>query len=326
MVGCETVGKKQTIGLVDTGDVHCMMIGAAGVGKTAFWLYPNIEYACASGMSFMSTDTKGDIMRNYGSIASKYYGYNISVIDLRNPMRSHGNNLLHLVNKYMDLYAVHPDTLAYKAKAEKYAKIISKTIILSGMDAGSFGQNAYFYDAAEGVLTATILLVAEFCKPEERHIVSVFKIIQELLAPGNTRQRNQFQSLMEMLPPEHKAKWFAGAALNTSEQSMSSVMSTALSRLNAFLDSELETILCNDTDPESVMTDYKIRWLIKSGRLRSYAVGTREIIVMESFDDENLLTQESREGCNITQGIKLSEQYGELLTKTTQSYTCTRRR
>ena len=248
VVGCETIG-KDTVGLVDTGDVHCMMIGAAGVGKTAFWLYPNIEYACASGMSFMSTDTKGDIMRNYGSIASKYYGYNISVIDLRNPMRSHGNNLLHLVNKYMDLYAQHPETIAYKAKAEKYAKIISKTIILSGMDAGSFGQNAYFYDAAEGVLTASILLVSEFCKPEERHIVSVFKIIQELLAPSNNRQqKNQFNSLMALLPDDHKAKWFAGAALNTSEQSMASVMSTALSRLNAFLDSELETILCNDTE------------------------------------------------------------------------------
>ena len=248
VVGCETIGKN-TVGLIDTGDVHCMMIGAAGVGKTAYWLYPNIEYACASGMSFLSTDTKGDIMRNYGSIASKYYGYHISVIDLRNPMRSHGNNLLHLVNKYMDLYTEHPETIAYKAKAEKYAKIIAKTIILSGMDAGSFGQNAYFYDAAEGVLTASILLVAEFCKPEERHIVSVFKIIQELLAPSNNKQqKNQFHSLMVLLPDDHKAKWFAGAALNTSEQSMSSVMSTALSRLNAFLDSELETILCNDTE------------------------------------------------------------------------------
>lgn len=247
VVGCETKG-KETVGLVDTGDVHCMMIGAAGVGKTAYWLYPNIEYACACGMSWLCTDTKGDILRNYGSIASKYYGYNISVIDLRNPMRSHGNNLLHLVNKYMDLYAEHPDTISYKAKAEKYAKIIAKTIILSGMDAGSFGQNAYFYDAAEGVLTASILLVAEFCKHEERHIVSVFKIIQELLAPGNGKQRNQFQALMELLPADHKAKWFAGAALNTSEQSMASVMSTALSRLNAFLDSELETILCNDTE------------------------------------------------------------------------------
>ena len=246
VVGCLSK-KKTTTALVDTGDVHCMMIGAAGVGKTAYWLYPNIEYACASGMSFLSTDTKGDIMRNYGSIASKYYGYNISVIDLRNPMRSHGNNLLHLVNKYMDLYAKTSE-VQYKAKAEKYAKIIAKTIILSGMEAGSFGQNSYFYDAAEGLITASILLVSEFCKPEERHIVSVFKIIQELLAPGRNRNKNQFQQLMELLPPDHKAKWFAGAALNTAEQSMASVMSTALSRLNAFLDSELETILCNDTE------------------------------------------------------------------------------
>lgn len=246
VVGCESRG-NETLALVDSGDVHCMMIGAAGVGKTAFWLYPNIEYACATGMSFMTTDTKGDIMRNYGSIAEKYYGYRISVIDLRNPMRSHGNNLLHLVNKYMDLYA-GTNEVQYKAKAEKYAKIISKTIILSGMEGGNFGQNAYFYDAAEGLLTASILLVSEFCKPAERHIVSVFKIIQELLAPGKGRNRNQFQQLMEKLPADHKAKWFAGAALNTAEQSMASVMSTALSRLNAFLDSELETILCNDTE------------------------------------------------------------------------------
>ena len=243
VVGCT----GNTTAMVDTGDVHVLMIGAAGVGKTAFWLYPCIEYACASGMSFLSTDTKGDVMRNYGNIA-KGYGYNVSVIDLRNPTRSNGNNLLHLVNKYMDLYQVNPDTLVYKAKAEKYAKIISKTIILSGMDAASFGQNAYFYDAAEGLLTATILLVAEFCKPEERHIVSVFKIIQELLAPSGKKGKNQFQQLMEMLPNDHKAKWFAGAALNTAEQSMASVMSTALSRLNSFLDSELEQLLCFDTE------------------------------------------------------------------------------
>lgn len=148
----------------------------------------------------------------------------------------------------MDLYLAHPDQLVYKAKAEKYAKIISKTIILSGMDAAAFGQNAYFYDAAEGLLTATILLVAEFCEPKKRHIVSVFKIIQELLAPSQKKGKNQFQQLMDMLPDDHKAKWFAGAALNTAEQSMASVMSTALSRLNSFLDSELEQLLCFDTE------------------------------------------------------------------------------
>ena len=80
------------------------------------------------------------------------------------------------------------------------------------------------------------------------NIVSVFKIIQELLAPTNKKGKNQFQLLMDYLPDDHKAKWFAGAALNTAEQSMSSVMSTALSRLNAFLDSELEQLLCFDTE------------------------------------------------------------------------------
>ena len=238
----------ETTALVDTGDVHAVMIGAAGVGKTSYWLYPCLEYALASEMSFLSTDTKGDVVRNYGRIAQECYGYRVGVIDLRNPTRSDGFNLLHLVNKYMDAYREHPDTLLFKAKAERYAKIISKTIITAGMDGQNFGQNQFFFDAAEGILTASILLVAEFCPPGERHIVSVFKIIQELMAPvPGEKGRNQFQDLMALLPPTHKARWFAGAAISTAEQSMASVMSTALSRLNRFLDSEMEQLLCFDT-------------------------------------------------------------------------------
>ena len=238
----------ETTALVDTGDVHALMIGAAGVGKTAYWLYPCLEYALASKMSFLTSDTKGDLLRNYGSIAKNCYGFRVAVIDLRNPTKSDGFNLLHLVNKYMDLFKKHPDTLLYKAKAERYAKITAKTIITSGMENADFGQNQYFFDAAEGILTASILLVAEFCPPPERHIVSVFKIIQELMAPTlGDRKRNQFQDLMDLLPPTHKARWFAGAAISTAEQSMASVMSTALSRLNRFLDSEMEQLLCFDT-------------------------------------------------------------------------------
>ncbi len=237
----------ETTALVDTGDVHALMIGAAGVGKTAYWLYPCLEYALASGMSFLSTDTKGDVVRNYGRIAQECYGYRVGVIDLRNPTRSDGFNLLHLVNKYMDAYREHPDNLLYKAKAERYAKIISKTIITAGMDGQNFGQNQFFYDAAEGLLTATILLVAEFCPPPERHIVSVFKIIQELMAPSQTKGQTQFQALLSLLPETHKAKWFAGAATSTADQAMASVMSTTLARLNAFLDSEMEQLLCFDT-------------------------------------------------------------------------------
>ncbi len=255
-------GKKGKItALVDSDDIHCLMIGAAGVGKTAFFLYPNLEYACACGMSFLALDTKGDLARNYGAIAEKYYGYQVSIIDLRNPTRSDGFNFLTLANAYMDRAVAHPDDLAARAKAEKYAKILSKTIISPDGDSGNYGQNAFFYDSAEGLLTAVILLLAEFLPPREidgqprerRHIVSVFKLVQDLLEPSGAKGKSCFQVLMGRLPPEHKARWFAGAALNTSEQAMASVLSTVLSRLNAFLDTELEQTICFDSpiDAES---------------------------------------------------------------------------
>ncbi len=120
-----TGAKNKVTALADTDDVHCLKIGASGVGKMAFFLYPNLEYACASG-------------ENYG-------------------------------------------------------------------------QNQVFNDAAEGLLSSIILLIAEY------------------------------------LPPDHKARWFAGAAPNPAEQAMASVLSTVLSRLNAFLDSEMEQILCFET-------------------------------------------------------------------------------
>lgn len=257
--------KKRLMALVDSDDIHCLMIGASGVGKTAFFLYPNLEYACASGMSFLALDSKGDLARNYGAVASKYYGYHIAVVDLRNPTRSDGYNLLSLINRYMDQARDDPDALASRARAEKYAKILSKTIINPAGDASNYGQNAFFYDAAEGVLTATILLLSEFLPPTEddpadrRHIVSVFKLVQELLVPVGSGQKakNGFQVLMTMMPEDHKAKWFSGSALTTAEQSMNSVMSTVLSRLNAFLDSELEQVLCFDSaiDAERMATE-----------------------------------------------------------------------
>ena len=257
VVGCRTEGKR-TYALIDEGDVHTLMVGAAGVGKTAFFLYPNIEAACASGMSFLQTDLKGDVVRNYGTIAKKYYGYNVSVIDLRNPTRSDENNMLHLVNKYMDIYKSDKTNLQAKAKAEKYAKITAKTIInIGGGDYSSMGQNAFFYDASEGLLASLILLIAEFGEKNERHIVSVFKMIQDLLTPiaeekkaekkGQAKPKNGFKILMEKLPDEHKAKWLAGSALFAADQAMMSIISTALSRLNSFIDSELEQILCFGT-------------------------------------------------------------------------------
>ena len=119
---------------------------------------------------------------------------------------------------------------------------------------GKAREGLSHYDSAEGLLTAVILMLAEYLPPteddpqERRHIVSVFKLVQDMLAPlPGAKNKNGFQAVMNMLPDTHKARWFAGAALNSAEQAMASVLSTVLSRLNAFLDSELEQVLCFDS-------------------------------------------------------------------------------
>ena len=92
-----------------------------------------------------------------------------------------------------------------KASVKEY----NKTIVNPDGDDSNRGQNAFFYDAAEGLLTSAILMLAEFLPPDEehpeerRHIVSVFKLVQDLLEPSKVKVKSHFQLLMGKLPPDH---------------------------------------------------------------------------------------------------------------------------
>ena len=92
-----------------------------------------------------------------------------------------------------------------KASVKEY----NKTIVNPDGDDSNRGQNAFFYDAAEGLLTSAILMLAEFLPPdkehpqERRHIVSVFKLVQDLLEPSKVKGKSHFQLLMGKLPPDH---------------------------------------------------------------------------------------------------------------------------
>lgn len=254
IINLEQRGKK-LIAYVDSTDNHVMMVAGPGGGKTTTFMYPNIEYALACGLSFVCTDSKGDILRMYGKLC-ELYGHTCVNINFRFPTTSDSNNFLTLVNKYIDLWK-SDGNITHKSRAERYAKSLARQIIRTkGFDGG--GQNAYFYDSAEGVVAAAILMVAQYCKGSERHIVSVFKLLLELLqesksqaapqengkkAPAKTR----LTEILELLPDDDKIKWFAGSAPQKYGQQFLSVMTTAMSRLLSFIDSETEGIICHDS-------------------------------------------------------------------------------
>ena len=237
---------KHITAWVDAGDSHAMMIASPGGGKTAYFLYPNIEYAMACGVSFVTLDTKGDLYRNMATIGEKYYGYKTVVYDFRKPMQSDSYNLISLVNKYMDSYK-RTGSVDDKARAEKQARMVAKSIITGGVDMANMGANSFFYEASESLLTSAIMILSEYGDEGTRHISSAHKMIDAVTVKEEKGKPNLYSKMLSALPPYHKAAMLAGSAVNSAEQTTASVVSTAHSRLNELIDSELEQMICFDT-------------------------------------------------------------------------------
>lgn len=250
IVGAELSGHKMTA-FVDTSDNHTLVVAAPGGGKTTSLLYPNLEYSAAVGMSGFVTDTKGNIPKEFVPILQKYYNCSTYVIDLRYPLKSASYNFLYLVNKYIDRYK-ETGALSDIAMAEGYAKNIADSIIHMD-DFKNAGQNQFFYTSAEGIISAVTLLVSEFCPPRERHIVSVFKVIRQLMevVPESVKGKNSvprlyLSELYSLLPNDHTAKDLLAPTAASEFKTVASVMSTAMSQMLKFIDKEIEQILCFD--------------------------------------------------------------------------------
>lgn len=238
---------------VDSTDSHTMFVAASSAGKTSSILYPNLEYCAALGESFFCSDTKGGVFKDFVPVLRDCYDYNCLVIDLRYPNKSNSYNLMHLVNKYMDAY-LETGSLSDKANSEAYAKNIGSTIIHSeGLK--NAGQNQFFYDTAESVISAITLLCAELSPAPKRHIVSVFKLIRQLMEvdPATLNKKGvapqlYLQQLYRLLPENHICKDLLAPSATSEFKTLASIIGTALSKILPFIDSEIEQLVCFDSE------------------------------------------------------------------------------
>lgn len=252
ILGSEQHGRNITA-IVDSSDNHTMFVAAPGGGKTTSLLYPNLEYSAACGMSSFITDTKGTVSEQYVPVFQNYYHMKCYVIDMRNPANSDGYNMLSLTNKYIDKYK-SSGNISDKAKAETYAKTVGASVININNGAKDAGTNKFFYIAAEGVISAITYLVSELCEPNLRHIISVFKICRQIIEidPATIGQKGvipqtYLSQLYAMLPEDHIAKDLMSSAATAGEiKTISSIISTAVSQMLSFVDSEMEQLLCFD--------------------------------------------------------------------------------
>lgn len=234
---------------VDTSDKNILVYAPPGSGKTQSIIVNNILYNIKvyenSGKwaNQVIVSLKNDL-HDMTITQMEKNDINVSVINLRNPLMSKKFNPMKQVNDYITKFnnaeTKQEQTKAY-AKAEKYAKTLASAIVKSVGDAS--GGDQFFSQTSQGLISAIILLVSEYGKPEEKHLVSVFNLIIELngLSEESTEtlQKSRFKELLE-LAPEHRANYLAGASVSADVRTSMNVFASALSELLSFIDLEME--------------------------------------------------------------------------------------
>ena len=83
---------------VDDGEAHNIVIGATGSGKTQAVVFPMVQSLAKKGESMIITDPKGEIYEQTGNML-KERGYNIILLNFRNPQHGNGWNPMSLPYK-----------------------------------------------------------------------------------------------------------------------------------------------------------------------------------------------------------------------------------
>ena len=88
-------GKKMW---VDDGEAHNLIIGATGSGKTQIVVFPMIKVLAKAGESMVLTDPKGELYEETSEML-RAYGYNVIVLNFRDPQKGNAWNPMTLPYK-----------------------------------------------------------------------------------------------------------------------------------------------------------------------------------------------------------------------------------
>ena len=226
---------------VDDGESHNLVIGSTGTGKTQCVIHPLVKILAKKGESMIVTDPKGEIYReNAGLLKEK--GYQILVLNFRDPQRGNTWNPLHL-----------PYKLYKSGNTDKAMELLDDLASNILYEESSANKDPFWEKTSADYFAGLALGLFEDAKEEEININSISLMTtlgEEKFGARSTYIKEYFSGK----DPAGAAYTCASGTIFAPEETKGSILSTFKQKIRLFSSREnlSEMLSQNDFDIDSI--------------------------------------------------------------------------
>ncbi len=226
---------------VDDGESHNLVIGSTGTGKTQCIIHPLVKILAKKGESMIVTDPKGEIYReNAGLLKEK--GYQILVLNFRDPQRGNTWNPLHL-----------PYKLYKSGNTDKAMELLDDLASNILYEESSANKDPFWEKTSADYFAGLALGLFEDAKEEEININSISLMTtlgEEKFGARSTYIKEYFNEK----DPAGAAYTCASGTIFAPEETKGSILSTFKQKIRLFSSREnlSEMLSQNDFDIDSI--------------------------------------------------------------------------
>lgn len=229
-------------------DVHTLIIGATGAGKTRRVLLESVWLQLMSGRSLVISDVKGEIFYFTSQYAASL-GYKKVIIDLRNPKKSDHYNFLQPILDAM--------------QAKDKAKAIDATWDLVSVIVGEQKGEPLWYNGETATIAAAILAVCLEAPATCRNLPNVYYFLAYMCQSHPETGKTPLTSYLATLDDGHPAKTVFAMAQVAADRTKSSFFTSALGTLRLFTNPNVaEMTSYSDFELEAIGKEKTIVYMI----------------------------------------------------------------
>jgi type IV secretory pathway TraG/TraD family ATPase VirD4 len=220
--GIPLVYKKNKI-WVDNGEYHTLVIGSSGSGKTRCVVKPLVNILAKNGESMVLTDPKGELYKD-SAAHLKDLGYNVIVLNFRDPANGNAWNPLTLPYQYMKM--------GNKDKATELLDDVALNILYDPNNKGE----PFWEKSAADYFSGLALGLFDDAKEEEININS----ISTMSTDGDERigASDYNKEYFNLKGKNSSAYVFASNTINAPSETKGGILSTFRQKIRLFASRE----------------------------------------------------------------------------------------